>query len=230
MTLQREQGMSLVEATIILMVLGLLTSALAPSVADYVNDARQVKVKEDCEAIGVSLARLARDVGPCLKKTGTGPCTKANRVDLLFSDGPKVAAAEVTGAPFSSGDLASALNWDKDGGTNADSMESQLAVNGPAYLTPADTGGYAATGPHFGLGWRGAYLSGPIGPDPWGKRYLVNTAFLAAASDATTPGWQTDVFCLAAGPNGVYETPVAGGSGTLRTGDDFTYVISGGTR
>jgi type II secretory pathway pseudopilin PulG len=223
--------MSLVEATIILMVLGLLTSVLSPSVADFVNDARHVKVKEDCEAIGVSIARLARDVGPCLKKTGTGPCMKANRVDLLFSDGPKVTAAEVAAAPFSSADLASTpFNWDKDAGANADSMESQFATNGPGYLTPADTGGYATSGPQFGLGWRGAYLPGPIGPDPWGKRYLVNTAFLVAAGDATTPGWQADVFCLSAGPNGLYETPIAGGSGTVRTGDDFIYVISGSTR
>ena len=35
---------------------------LAPSIMDYVRDAQWVKVKEDCEAIGVSVARLTRDV------------------------------------------------------------------------------------------------------------------------------------------------------------------------
>jgi type II secretory pathway pseudopilin PulG len=232
MTLQRERGMSLVEATIILMVLGLLTSVVSPSVADYVNDAKQVKVKEDCEAIGVSIARLARDVGPCLKKAGTGACTKANRVDLLVSDGPAVTAADLgtSATAFSSADLAAPLNWDGATGANADLMESQLVTNGAGYATPADNGGYTRVGPQFNVGWRGAYLSGPVGPDPWGKRYMVNTAFLAAASDAAVPGWDNDVFCLSAGPNGRFETPVVSGTGTSRTGDDFTYVISGSTR
>ena len=30
--------------------------------------------------------------------------------------------------------------------------------------------------------WRGSYLSGPIGPDPWGTRYSVNVEFLARAT------------------------------------------------
>ena len=37
-----ERGMSLVEATIILMVLATLTAVISPSIADYNNDARQV--------------------------------------------------------------------------------------------------------------------------------------------------------------------------------------------
>src|SRR5687767_7383196 len=44
-----EKGMSLVEATIILMVLAILTAVIAPSAGDYVNDARQTKAKEDVE-------------------------------------------------------------------------------------------------------------------------------------------------------------------------------------
>ena len=66
-----QTGISLVEATIILLVLMLLTGVLAPSIFDYFRDAQMVKVKEDCEAIGVSVARLVRDVGPCLKFDGT---------------------------------------------------------------------------------------------------------------------------------------------------------------
>ena len=65
------RGLSLVEVTIMLLVLMLLTGVLAPSIMDFVKDAQWVKVKEDCEAIGVSVARLTRDVGPCLKFDGT---------------------------------------------------------------------------------------------------------------------------------------------------------------
>ena len=83
-----ERGMSLVEATIILMVLATLTAVISPSIADYNNDARQVKAKEDVEAIGTGVLRLLRDTGSrCIRKTGTTDCTKANRVDLLVSAG-----------------------------------------------------------------------------------------------------------------------------------------------
>jgi type II secretory pathway pseudopilin PulG len=231
-----ERGMSLVEVSIMLLVLMLLTGVLAPSITDFVNDAKWVKAKEDCEAIGVTVARLVRDVGPCLKFNGNAPCTRANRVDLLYSDGPDVTASMLGGyasVPFSSPDLAAALNWDADG-TRGDSMTSQFAVNTPGYAMPV------GSGLGFGAGWRGAYLSPSIGPDPWGRRYLVNSAFLAVASDAAagdgegqrSGGWTRDVVCLSAGPNGLYETAFFGteAGGTASRGDDLVFVISGGTR
>src|SRR5689334_9700995 len=62
-----ERGMSLVEATIILMVLSILTAVIAPSVGDYIEDARHTKAKEDVEAIGGGILRTVRDSGlPCL--------------------------------------------------------------------------------------------------------------------------------------------------------------------
>ena len=84
--LRNRTGLSLVEVTIILLVLMLLTGVLAPSIIDFVRDAQWVKVKEDCEAIGVSVARMMRDVPPCFRLVGTEPCTVANRVDLLDCD------------------------------------------------------------------------------------------------------------------------------------------------
>src|SRR5205823_5245010 len=107
--IQQQTGMSLIEATVILMVLGLLTSVLSPSIGDYVNDAKQVKVKEDCEAISTTIARMVRDIGPCLKVNGSAPCTKSNRVDVLHSEGPNVQVADLdsNASPFSSSGLGS---------------------------------------------------------------------------------------------------------------------------
>ena len=250
-----ERGLSLVEVTIILLVLMLLTGVLAPSIMDFVRDAQWVKVKEDCEAIGTSVARLTRDVGRCLKYVGTGPCTMANRADILYSDGPDVTADDLTGDAlvsfFGDGATATTLNWDKDD-SRGDSMQHQFVDNatGPAYPTPAELGTHATVGPQVGLGWRGAYLSPPIGPDPWGRRYLVNTVFLAVASDATTTGlsqvsfapvtvpvrpsrgWSRDAFCISAGPDRLFATAFGGNAsgGVSRGGDDFIYVISGDTR
>jgi hypothetical protein len=130
-------------------------------------------------------------------------------------------------------------------------MEHQFVDNGggPNYPSPGDLNTYGTPGPSFGMGWRGAYLSPPIGPDPWGHRYLVNTVFLAMAADAGTAsaasiaapqtvvvptprGWSNDTFCISPGPNGQYETAFGGNAthGVSRRGDDFIYVISGDTR
>ncbi|MCX6550316.1 MAG: hypothetical protein NTY02_04780 [Acidobacteria bacterium] len=242
--LMTERGLSLVEVTIMLLVLMLLTGVLAPSIMDYVKDAQWVKVKEDCEAIGVSVARLTRDIGPCLKFSGAGQCTKRNRVDILYSDGPDVTTAELLDdatANFASSNLQTTLNWSNDT-DRGDSMEHQFVDNGtgPYYPTPADLGTYTSVGPQWGLGWRGAYLSSPIGPDPWGHRYLVNTVFLAVARDADcgacegqrSGGWSHDTFCISPGPNGLFQTAFGGNSshGVSRRGDDFLYIISGDTR
>ena len=85
--LSNERGLSLIEATIILITLMVLASVMAPTVMSYVDDARVVKVKEDCEAIGVSLARMIVDTGACVRLDGRFPCTIDNRVNLLFSEG-----------------------------------------------------------------------------------------------------------------------------------------------
>ncbi len=85
--LRNRVGLSLVEVTIMLLVLMLLAGVLAPSIMDFVRDAQWVKVKEDCEAIGISVARMMRDVPPCFRLVGTDACTVDNRVDLLWSDG-----------------------------------------------------------------------------------------------------------------------------------------------
>lgn len=236
-----ERGMSLVEATIVLMVLASLTSVMSPAISDYVNDAKQVKVKEDCEAIGVTVARLVRDVGRCLKQDAAGGCTKSNRADILYSQGPDTTPQDLDAgaADFTSPDVQGALNWDKED-SRGDSMEDQFVTNAPNYPTPASTGAYLIPGPQFNLGWRGAYMSSVIGSDPWGKRYLANTAFLAIAHDASDGvaegnkrgGWSHDVICISAGSNSLYETPFGDHTrhGTPRGGDDFVYVIAGDMR
>ena len=94
-----ERGMSLIEATIVLMVMAILVMLLAPTVGDYVNDARQVAARKDVESIGEGILRLLSDTGSrCLRLAGTTDCTIAKRVDLLVSagDNPIGISASVT--------------------------------------------------------------------------------------------------------------------------------------
>jgi type II secretory pathway pseudopilin PulG len=242
--LRGQKGLSLVEVTIMLLVLMLLTSVLAPSIFDFVNDARWVKVKEDCEAIGITVARMVRDIGPCLKFNGAAVCDEGNRVDILYSDGPNVVPADVVAVDYPSNNITPpSINWYHDNVAGVgDWMEGQFAQNLPLYNTPLQN--YPApaypVGPLFGTGWRGAYLAPPIGPDPWGKRYLVNSVFLGVAIDslsadegAVTRWWERDVFCISPGPNGLYETYFGGCTtdhGTCRMSDDWVYIIQGSMR
>ena len=238
--------MSLVEATIILMILFLLTAVMSPAIGDYVEDARQTKVKEDLELLGTSVVRLQRDVGTCLKFVATTACDESNRVDILRSSGPDVVVGDLgtSATDFANDDITpNPINWDDDQVANVgDTFLNQFVVNNPNYDTPAESTptGYTKSGPQSGLGWRGVYLTPPIGTDPWGKVYLVNTAFLVVATDSTDGdaegdrrgGWSRDTFVVSAGPNSLYDTPFGGNAnfGMTTTGDDVVYVIRGDSR
>jgi hypothetical protein len=129
-----ERGISMVEATIILVVVLLLTAVLAPSLHDFVVDARAVRARADCEAISMSLMRLVLDVGPCLRLDGAEDCTPGNRVHVLFSRGANA-------------------GWPA---ANADSMERQFTTNQARYPLPVWQGAYlpAPVGPDP---WGSAY-------------------------------------------------------------------------
>ena len=249
-----EIGMSLVEATIIVMMVATLTAVIAPSASDYLEDARHTSAKEDVEAIGAAVLNVLRDTGSrCLRLAGTTECTITNRVDLLVSGGNDpvgVTASDVTipdGNAVASG--GTSLNWLPDSDAPASSQRStldeQLVLNSMA--TPYTAAGFTGGGgPRSKLGWRGAYLNGPVSSDPWGTKYQVNTVFLTVASDAIdsaiTPdqsqeglreaGWQRDVLVLSAGTNRNVSTSFGGtaSGGVAADGDDVVYVIKGGTR
>lgn len=252
-----ERGMSLVEATIILMVLAVLTSVIAPSMGDYIEDARNTKAKEDVEVIGTAIQRLLRDTGlGCLSTLpqNAAPCSTANRADALISAtgaSPAIVSAAYTfpaGSMLANGGDAASVNWvgaaavaDAGGDFNVP-VDSTATID--EQLITNFTNGYVNTtlftgggGPRAGLGWRGAYLTGPAGADPWGQIYQANTAFLAIASDATAGtgegqlqgGWLRDVIVISAGSNGTIQTAF-GVDGAAAVGDDVIYVVQGATR
>ena len=196
-----ERGMSLVEATIILMVLAILTSVLAPSMADYLNEDRHEKVKEDTEALGLALIRLVRDTGlpfPVRTAGATPSKLSSNRVDLLVSEGNTPEAAAGTGTALSAVNyiVSAGVGWDSPTGAGIELATDHLVTNANAYSVVVFP---VAGGPRAGIGWRGAYLSGSTGPDPWGNRYGCTTVWLGPGSDVTVAankGTNNDAFCL----------------------------------
>lgn len=227
-----ERGMSLVEATIILLVLATLTAVIAPSMGDYLEDAREMKAKEDVEALGISIKRLLRDTG--LKglalTNGTAVLTLVNRADVLTSEG--IAPTVAGGAYTNAGNLTtSPMNWTTAAQT--DTFETHLVRNGSATLA---TGYAQPSAANRGKGWRGSYLNAPIGADPWGYKYYANTAFLTVATNAAGAldegkvFWSKDVIVVSAGADNTLQAEIggsAGGGSGVAASDDVVFIVQG---
>ncbi len=65
-----------------------------------------------------------------------------------------------------------------------------------------------------GAEWNGPYIDEEIGPDPWGRAYIVNVNGYFNSAER--------VIVLCAGPNGQVNTPV---SATTAVGDDIMVVL-----
>ena len=242
--LRAERGLSLVEATIMLMVIATLTAIVGPAAGNYIESARHSKAKEDVEAIGSAMEQVLRNTGLlCLSINGSSCANSTSgRVELLVS-GTAVGSNEptvVTTAYAAPASTASSTNLNWAGGTNEvadarrDLMDDHFVTNAAGYTAVSFTSGGR---PRAGLGWRGAYLNGPIDLDPWGYVYQSNTVFLSVASDATDGttagtlrgGWTSNVMVLSSGSNGVVQTAF-GSTGAAAAGDDIVYVVQGATR
>ena len=93
-----ERGMTLIEASIILSVVAILTAVMAPSVNGYIEQARQARTREDVQAIAEAIQAFISDTGEhmFLQNGSDGgtygdqePPSRADaqRVDLLVGDG-----------------------------------------------------------------------------------------------------------------------------------------------
>jgi type II secretory pathway pseudopilin PulG len=216
MTLRRlvrsEAGLTLIESSVILAVISLLTAILAPEVQGYIDRARQARTREDEQTIATAVQNFISDVGESQflldgngASAGTPPTrTDAGRVNLLVSDGdiPLLAAANNTSTLWTS--IVNAAG-------TVDTLENHLVENArntagaepkdtaKRYRTPSDinTGGGGGNidfaraesgGFNAPYAWRGPYLRGPVDSDPWGNRYAVNTVFLDPTVTATIGG------------------------------------------
>jgi type II secretory pathway pseudopilin PulG len=240
-----QRGVSLVEAAIILLVFATLTAIIAPAAGGYIRDAQQTSAKADVDRIAVALSKMLTDVGEAwFVRNGarTGSATDhgapahgaGTRVDLMVSTGatPVLAA---TARP-------AGTDWD-DAVNHAaiQQIENYLLLNMPsniaanAYRTSASVDGAGTFDPDDGrtfnadFAWRGAYLAGPIGPDPWGSRYAANVEFLARTLGTTGSGSPMDVVVLSAGADARINTQFEV-DGTTAGTDDIIALVSGGTR
>ena len=174
-------------------------------------------------------------------RTGTAtdqgaPSHGANtRVDMMVSDG--------TIPTLSATARSSGTDWDDAVDDAAvQTLDNYLVLNAPsgdavnkAYRTGATITGTGNFDPDAGSGfnapyaWRGAYLPGPIGSDPWAERYAVNVEFLARTQGTTGSGSRMDVVVISAGVNNRIDTQFEVDGQTAAV-DDIITLVSGGTR
>ncbi len=209
-TYSRQGGWSLIELTIILIVLSILCAILMPVIDRYVRNAKIIRCREDVGALTCSIWMFIEDTG-CeyflkdgspnenlgasrILGGGSAPDqSDANRVNLLVGDGdvPELGA---DGSP------AWVLKVNFSG---VDFMEYHLVTNNPGnspanrYRTPTDLGKGPTDFPgdpmfardesggfNSEFAWRGPYITAPIDPDPWGNRYAANVKFLDPQADS----------------------------------------------
>ena len=191
-------GLSLMELTVMLSVLSVLTAAMAPSVVDYVADARRVKAAGDVQVMAVGVAQFLLD-----GNDSAGGGAGWRECGLLVGAGT---------TPESRG---GAEGWTSPlGPGGACAIDDHLVTNRPGYAAMP-----RASGSWLRQGWAGPYV-GSVGPDPWGHRYAVNSRHLADGSAA-------DTIVLSAGPDGIVDTPFSA-DGVAPAGDDLIAVISAG--
>lgn len=252
--LRAQGGVSLVEASVILSVVAVLSAVLAPEINGYIDQARQARAREDVQVIGTALQDWREDnaenqflINGSNGALDRDPPTRAdaNRVNLLVSDGdiPTLATAVSTETFWTQ-----AVN-----STTVDTFSNHLIQNTPAeastsrYRNPTDitiatpSGNQidfarsSSSGFNAPYAWRGAYLRGPVDPDPWGNRYAANVVFLDPAATATITGVtagfgfadypRLDVFVVSAGPDEEIDTQSAQ-DGAVPGDDDFIYVVT----
>jgi type II secretory pathway pseudopilin PulG len=201
-TFSNQRGVSLIEASIILSVVAILSAIMAPSINGYVERARQARAREDVKTIAEAIQAFITDTAEhffLLTGNGTSPTPPSHadgqRVNLLVSDGDIPSLGSTVSAETF---WTTAIN-----GTTVDTLANHLTENNPGettasrYRNPTDmlVASPGGNNPDFArsesssfnapYAWRGPYLQAPIDPDPWGNRYAVNVGFLKATVTAT---------------------------------------------
>ena len=170
---RRMSGWSLIELTIILVVLAILCAILAPVIGRFIRNARIIRCREDVQAIGCAIWMMIEDTGIGYLRYN-GRQRNDCHIILAVGDGH----IPVLG---SGGDSRWTAPVDLE---RKDFLEYHLVLNQPGantnrrYYTPLDLGFNSE------FGWRGPYITAPLIPT-LGATATPSTANTLAPS--TTP-------------------------------------------
>ena len=194
--LSAADGLSLIEVAIILAATLAIAGALTPSVTATVRNAQTATATTVMGQIQTQVLQALSDMN--YNNFTTDGLKNGPKVNLLVSDGDTPREVSASGS----------ASWQAavDDST-VDFLERHLITNQP--------GGdpLKAYAPGGSNAWRGAYLSAPSDPDPWGNRYMSNVEWLGSGGTNAN-----DVVVYSAGPDEQIDTQF--GADPLAAGDD----------
>lgn len=198
--LRAARGITLFEVALLLTATTALVAALMPTLTTTIQHAEIARANTAMTNIQAQVLQMLNDVNfTSFTITGTSGGT---HVEILVSDGDTPRDVSGTGS----------AEWQRavDNTTGlVDFIERHLVTNNPRGNVAND---YPTAG---GSPWRGAYLSAPVDPDPWGNRYAVNVEFLTGGSE--------DVVVFSSGPDEQIDSAYA--QNGLTAGDDDLMVL-----
>jgi type II secretory pathway pseudopilin PulG len=196
-----ERGMatSLIETTVVIAIVAILSSVALGSAMGHLEDAKLSRAIADAEVIGVSVHSFMND-------TGFAPAFQNGN-----AHGPQDVIFSVLETAGNDPGVATSLNWPMTA-TVHDRLENQLVKNQPA--------GTGTPYPRIGQisyarlkGWNGPYTASMPLSDPWDDKYFVNVQLLTpqgVQNENQTltlgTGQRPAVFVISAGPNRQLET------------------------
>lgn len=234
----QQRGFTLVEVTIILLVLVVLSTIMVPQLGSFNRLARYVRVKEDLGALCSALKVMLDDVGESAfyHDAGyAGPPDRSQAIGLLVGKG------DIPGKDDSLSHRWTLPAYDQfavktDGGGLeiefvVDKLANHLIENTP--LDDADNHWRTAVDMNRGFNssfaWRGPYVNDDIVPDPWGNRYAANVFAMYNPRDAGAHDrFASAVVCHSAGPDSTVDTMFNQPYGWTTGDDDLTTILNAG--
>ena len=218
------RGFTLIEILVAVAILAILSAALTPLVIKYVNDGRRSRALSDSQALGQAILAFNLDTG-VWPVSDDGNINDRGEVSRLVG----LPAAQISAANIPNGSGApGAGSWDGGGnGGRAAALEDFLIRNQTGAVNPL----YPPTAnPAQTPGWNGPYLK-QVPLDPWGRPYVCNVRYLDTANVIGVTAAEEDnhaVFCLSAGPDGVFNTSFRDATELQAPGgDDIGWPIQG---
>jgi len=233
---RREEGFTLIEVTMILLVLAVLSAIMLPQMGSFNRLARFVRAREDIAAICSVLKVMLDDVGAGAVYADRRDSRRLREpVGLLVGEGDTPLGTAAAGTSSWQLRRGSTFTVPTDGGSmepefRVDTLANHLIGNVPLgdgerrWPTALDS----RRGRNAQFQWRGPYLDA-VATDPWGNRYMVNTFALHSPPEGGAfDHYGTGVVCMSAGPDEAVSTAFNQPVGWRTGGDDMTALLHAG--
>ena len=211
----KDKGFTILEITVVLIVIGLLTGILSVSVAGYLAKARAVKARADIQAISIAIITFQQDLALLPRSDGSSPRNQS--LSVLFLGDAENLPRDTMFAEWGILEIKKEVHRNRRNLFFNHLLRNDPNNNG----TWGDGGDYAMTSYSlFGVvkHWDGPYVDDPeITHDPWGNAYVVSFFEYNRATHGKI---------VSAGPDGILQThPFILPEDSATVSDDFVRYI-----